>query len=91
MEISPGAQHRPWVRGECYRLLKDPERALADLRRYVERNPDASVAIASLSVVLGELGRRGEARVFAERAREMAPDDEIVSDLLADHRPRAAG
>jgi tetratricopeptide (TPR) repeat protein len=90
MEISPGAQHRAWVRGECYRLLKDPERAEADLRRYVERNREAAVAIASLSAVLGDLGRHGEARVFAERAREMAPDDETVSDL-ADHRPRAAG
>jgi hypothetical protein len=44
-----------------------------------------------LSTVLAGLGRHSEARAFADRARASAPDDEVVSDLLADHRPRAAG
>jgi tetratricopeptide (TPR) repeat protein len=78
MEMSPGDGHASWVRGECFRMLGDLERAGTDLAEYVDRHPTAAIATASLARVLAAAGRAERAAQLAAVARRLAPDDDYV-------------
>jgi tetratricopeptide (TPR) repeat protein len=78
MEMAPGGGHEVWVRGECFRALGDQDRAEAALAPYVEANPTAAIATASLARVLTALGQTDRATPLIAQAQRLAPDDDYV-------------
>ncbi|MDK1022317.1 MAG: tetratricopeptide repeat protein [Candidatus Hydrogenedentes bacterium] len=68
--------------GATLLYLKDYEGAIPVLKRSLEIAPDDAVTRVNLAVAYFELGRFEEARLEAERAREMDPTYEKADELL---------
>ena len=78
VEMAPDDGHQGWLRGECFRLLGDLDRAADDLAGYVDAHPTAAGATASLARVLAAAGKPEQAAELAARARKLAPDDDYL-------------
>jgi tetratricopeptide (TPR) repeat protein len=60
-------------RGDCHRVLGDPERAIADYRRAVGLDPELFDVHYIMGTVFGGLGKLEEARAAYTRAIRLAP------------------
>ena len=69
-------------RGICYRLLNEPERALAGFEFVTLKDPAHWKARYNRAVVLLQLGRVDEARVEAERVAKLKPGEPAVMKLI---------
>ena len=60
-------------RGDCHRVLGDPDRAIADYRRAVGLDPELFDVHYAMGTVFGGLGKLEEARAAYGRAIRLAP------------------
>jgi tetratricopeptide (TPR) repeat protein len=63
----------------CLWSLGDRKSALKHYRKSILLNPDNSSSVRGAAVLLVELGKDDQAKVFAQRWRELRPDDQEAS------------
>jgi hypothetical protein len=68
--------------GDAYEKAKDYENASIEYAAAIKLNPDFIEAYNSLSIVLAEQGKIGEAVALLQRALKLKPDDRIVRQNL---------
>lgn len=66
---------RCYLRAHLYRLLKRPDRTIAELRSAVARDPQFARALHRLAFLLAREGKLAEALPLLERTVELSPRD----------------
>lgn len=67
-----------WDRALGHLKCSEWETAATLYREYLGHDPDSSATLHNLSLAVQQLGNTGEAQALADRAAELAPDDELI-------------
>lgn len=80
-EIDLDGDHLPYLRGEIYLAMGEPQLAGLDLESYLVKFPDAARALASLAVIRLNENRVEDAEKLLIQARATAPDDDFIEGI----------